>query len=62
MWLVMFQPYHGQLVPQALCRSEAEARDFIEGMPWNAYGGYSYCFVPVTAPLNQMIYIDTRNY
>ena len=55
MWLVMFQPYHGQLVPQALCRSEAEARDFIEGMPWNAYGVYSYCLVPVTAPLNQMI-------
>lgn len=60
MWLVMFQSCQGQLVPQTLCRSEMEARDFIERLPWNAYGIYSYCFVPVTQPLNQMIYIDNR--
>lgn len=60
MWLVMFQSFQGQLVPQTLCRSEMEARDFIENLPWNAYGTYSYCFVPVTQPLNQMIYIDNR--
>ena len=28
MWLVMFQSFNGQLVPQTLCRNEKEARDF----------------------------------
>lgn len=60
MWLVMFQPHSGQLVPQTLCRTEAEARNFIEMVPWNAYGYYSYCFVPVTSVPSQMIYIDNR--
>lgn len=58
MWLVMFQPYHGQLVPQTICRSEADARYFIESLPWNAYGVYSYCFVPTVQPMNHMIYVS----
>lgn len=51
MWLVMFQPYGGSFVPQMICQNEVCAQEFIKNMPWNSYGTYSYCFVPVLQPI-----------
>lgn len=61
MFLVMFCPYNGSAyVPQVLCRSEWEAREAIINMPRNAFGEYSYTFVPVIAPLSNMVYIPNN--
>ena len=48
MWLIMFQPMGStQFVPQGLCYSEQEAKNWVQNAPFSAVGSYSYMYVPV---------------
>jgi len=50
MWLIMFTPANtNTFVPQILCRSEQEAKDWIRKAPFSVVGSYSYMYVPMAS-------------
>lgn len=52
MWLICFQPIGSdRLVPQLLCNSEQEAKDWVKNAPFSVVGSYIYMFVPLNTPV-----------
>lgn len=52
MWLICFQPVGSdRLVPQLLCNSEQEAKDWVKNAPFSVVGSYIYMFVPLNRPI-----------
>lgn len=52
MWLICFQPLGTeQFVPQILCSSEQEAKEWVKNAPISIVGNYVYMFVPLARPM-----------
>ena len=52
MWLICFQPLGTrEFVPQILCCSEQEAKEWVRNAPVSVVGSYVYMFVPTASPL-----------
>lgn len=48
MWLICFQPNGSStFVPQVLCYTEEQAKEWLQNMPFSAVGSYSYMYVPI---------------
>lgn len=51
MWVICFQPIGtNQYVPQIICQTEQEARNWVQRAPFSAVGCYIYMFVPLANP------------
>ena len=51
MWLICFKPVGtNNLVPQILCNTEEEARNWVKNAPYSVVGTYTFMFVPVATP------------
>lgn len=51
MWLICFKPIGTEnLVPQILCNSEEDAKNWVKNAPYSVVGTYIYMFVPVSKP------------
>lgn len=51
MWLICFQPIGtDRFVPQILCNSEQEAKEWVKNAPFSVVGSYVYMFVPLNRP------------
>lgn len=60
MYLICFQPFgQGQFVPQGLCYSEQQAKEWLKNVPTSVFGTYIYMFVPL---LEQGNYWQRREY
>lgn len=52
MWLICFQPIGtDKLVPQILCNTEQEAKNWVKKAPFSVVGSYIYMFVPLATPV-----------
>lgn len=52
MWLICFQPIGSdKLVPQILCNTEQEAKNWVKNAPFSVVGSYIYMFVPLATPV-----------
>lgn len=52
MWLICFQPLGTrEFVPQILCYSEQEAKEFVINASMSVVGSYIYMFVPTASPV-----------
>ena len=52
MWVICFQPNGtDKLVPQILCFTEQEAKDWVKKAPFSVVGTYVYMFVPTANPM-----------
>ena len=52
MWLICFQPIGSdKLVPQIICNTEQEAKDWVKKAPFSVVGSYIYMFVALATPV-----------
>ena len=52
MWVICFKPNGtDKLVPQILCSTEQEARNWVQNAPFSVVGSYIYMFVPTANPI-----------
>lgn len=53
MWLICFQPLGtNEFVPQIICYSEQEAKQWVKNAPISVVGNYVYMYVPTSRPMN----------